>query len=564
MKSIQTKFLVLILCCVLLCSGIIGWAGVMRAQDVIDRESAKSMNLLCSEQAGELNGLLSRIEQSVETLYYYADGQMTDVERLKNDEQYLTQYTDKLESVAVNSAENTEGAIAVYVRYNPDEFPPTSGTFWSRNARKGVYREMTPTDLSMYQKDDVEHVGWYYEPVKNEKATWMQPYVNQNLEVKMISYVIPLMEADEIIGVVGMDIDFDVISKHVEGLTCYDTGYAVLVDEQGRIAYHQSLPSEVSMKEVDPTLMPVARALEAGSSEDTMFTYNWGGETKRMVFRSLSNGMRLAVTVPVSEIDAAKNKLIVQIMVSVLIIACFAAIVTILMVRRIIRPLKELTEAAQKIAEGDLSITIQNQSKDEIGVLARSFQQTVKHLQSYISYINSLAYRDSLTGMRNKTAYEDALKHLEEEMKIGKPTFGVIVLDINDLKVVNDTYGHDYGDILIKDSCALMSKIFKHSPVYRIGGDEFVIILQNADYENYQKLLDCFDIAVENHNKESRTGVYISVALGVAEFDPVTDIIFNDVFKRADNAMYVNKAFMKAKNAREAEEKRKEKKETLE
>ena len=148
---------------------------------------------------------------------------------------------------------------------------------------------------------------------------------------------------------------------------------------------------------------------------------------------------------------------------------------------------RQLTEAAKKIAAGDLSVNLLQRmgDKDEVGKLAESFQQTVEHLQKYINYINGLAYRDSLTGVKNKTAYIEAESRFEEQMRLGRPEFAVAVLDINGLKRINDTYGHDFGDMLIINACRIICKVFQHSPVYRIGGDEFAVILEKTDYEHY-------------------------------------------------------------------------------
>ena len=119
-----------------------------------------------------------------------------------------------------------------------------------------------------------------------------------------------------------------------------------------------------------------------------------------------------------------------------------------------VKPLKELNTAAKKIAAGDLSISLTQQTKDEVGALSDSFQQTVNHLQKYIDYINSLAYRDALTGVKNKTAYKETERRLEEQMRQGHPEFAIVVLDINDLKQVNDNFGHDFGDMQIgRASC---------------------------------------------------------------------------------------------------------------
>lgn len=106
MKSIQTKFIALILSCVVLCAAVIGGAGVINSKKVVDTDSSKIMNLTCSEKAQELNGQLTRIQQSVETLAYYTTEQLESVERLMTDKEYMAEYTKKLEDVAVNAANN--------------------------------------------------------------------------------------------------------------------------------------------------------------------------------------------------------------------------------------------------------------------------------------------------------------------------------------------------------------------------------------------------------------------------------------------------------------------------
>lgn len=546
MKSIQTKFIALILGCVLLCSVIIGGVGVITAKSVVDSDSEQIMNLLCNQNAVELNALLSRIEQSVKTLGVYALEQLDSVEKLKTDSQYVNEYTHKLEDVAINAADNTEGALAVYVRFNPEWTEPTSGLFWSKTVLNGSFQRLTPTDFSNYSPDDLEHVGWYYTPVKSGKAVWMAPYLNKNINVQMISYVIPLYMNNQTIGVVGMDIDYEIITKQVEAMSVYKSGYAFLTDNSGNIMYHKSLAMGASMTSMDKNLQPVVNELENNSSGSSLFSYNWKGEERKLAFRSLSNGMRLVLAAPKQEIDAAKIGLVTQIIVAVFLISVFSVVLTVFMTRRLIRPLKELNTAAQKIAAGDLSISLSHQTKDEVGTLADSFQQTVSHLQKYIDYINGLAYRDALTGVKNKTAYQEAVQQMEERMRVGNPEFGVAVFDINDLKYTNDHYGHDFGDMLIRDCCKMLCKTFKHSPVYRIGGDEFVVILEGADFENYSVLLEELEQIILEANKNCRADSVISVARGIAVYCYETDLVFANVFKRADDAMYQNKAIMKS------------------
>lgn len=553
MKSIQTKFILLILGCILLSSSVIGGAGILHAKHVIDRDSAKIMNILCAQKAQEINALLSRIQQSVKTLAAYATGQLESVERLKTDGEYLKNYTRRLETVAINAADNTEGAMAVYVRFNPEFTPPTSGLFWSKTTLNDSFRQLVPTDFSGFNPSDVEHVGWYYLPIKNRKATWMPPYLNKNINVQMISFVIPLYMDNQIVGVVGMDIDFRVITDIVRGMRIYENGYAFLTDNAANIMYHREFELGTPLASTDGALRPVVLEIPSGTSGSSLFSYKWREEDKRMAFRTLSNGMRLALTSPVSEIDAARNDLTLQICIALVAIATFSVLLTVFMTSRLTKPLRELNEAAKKIAAGDLSINLTQQTKDEVGTLAKSFQQTVEHLQKYINYINGLAYRDSLTGVKNKTAYLDAESRFEELMRLGRPEFAVVVLDINGLKTINDTYGHDFGDMLIISASRIICKTFQHSPVYRIGGDEFAVILEKNDYDHYPELLKQLQEETDRYNRSARADTQVSIARGIAVYNSETDLVFANVFKRADDAMYQNKAAMKGRKRQKEE-----------
>lgn len=547
MKSIQTKFIVSILSCVLVCAVVIGGAGVITSKKVVEEDSARILNFHCSEQAMELDGQFARIEQSVETLALYASQQLESAQRLREDGEYQKEYTKSIEDVAVNAANNTDGAVAVYMRYNPEVWPPTSGLFWSKTELNGNFQRREPTDFSSYSPEDTEHVGWYYIPIKKGKASWLEPYMNENIHIYMISYVIPIYCDNETIGVVGMDIDFDLITRSIADIEAYDSGYAFLVNDSGSIMYHKELPIESDMEKEDVSLLPVVQELQKGTSGNTLFAYEWNGLPKKMAFRSLSNGMKLALTVPVSEIDAQKNSLIWHIITAGVCILALSVILIIIQTRRLIRPLRELTTAAKKIAEGDLSVTISHKTNDEVGELADSFRQTVRHLRKYMDYINGLAYRDSMTGVKNKAAYDDMARKLEEQINIGCPQFGIIVFDINGLKKVNDNFGHEYGDKLIIGACRIICQSFKHSPVYRIGGDEFVVIVEHEDLREYRELLKSFEEALWEAGSQSDMEYEISVAYGAAVYQSDTDLVFANVFKRADEAMYENKRKMKEK-----------------
>ena len=153
------------------------------------------------------------------------------------------------------------------------------------------------------------------------------------------------------------------------------------------------------------------------------------------------------------------------------------------------------------------------------------------------------AYKDGLTGVKNKLAYLEALAELETALENGELTeYGVVVFDVNGLKTINDTLGHEAGDEAIKSGCRIICHQFDHSPVFRIGGDEFVAILKGSDFANRETLLEAFRKTINENQKNGD----VVVASGLAIYDASTDSSYNDVFKRADEAMYEHKRALKA------------------
>lgn len=178
--------------------------------------------------------------------------------------------------------------------------------------------------------------------------------------------------------------------------------------------------------------------------------------------------------------------------------------------------------------------------------LVNCMRDRANELQRKLIKTNRVANRDSLTGVRSMAAYMDKVEELKEYINKGADgSFGLVECDLNGLKTVNDTYGHDIGDVYIVNSCKAICDVFRHSPVFRIGGDEFVVVLENEDLRNSKKLVEQLKEMVEESCKNSDPvhGSF-SIASGLAIFDSKTDKTVGDVLKRADIAMYNNKKVM--------------------
>ncbi|MCR4657705.1 MAG: diguanylate cyclase [Lachnospiraceae bacterium] len=155
-----------------------------------------------------------------------------------------------------------------------------------------------------------------------------------------------------------------------------------------------------------------------------------------------------------------------------------------------------------------------------------------------------LARRDELTGTKNKTAYRELEQSVQTNMDNGMDylPFALVVCDANDLKKINDSEGHMAGDEYIKASAKLLCDIFDHSPVFRVGGDEFVVFLRGGDYTIRNDLMErLYDQVRKNRNTDSGP----VLAAGMAEYIPETDNLVSEIFDRADKEMYKDKQDLK-------------------
>ncbi len=331
----------------------------------------------------DLNATISGIEQSVDFLSDLV-GKNFDQDSFKKDKGYADAYTEQIKDTVVDFALNTEGAITVYVRYNPEYSNPTSGIFATRTSTNEEFALLTPTDFSMYEKDDLSHVGWYYVPVENGSATWMEPYVNENINVYMISYIVPLFGEDgESIGVVGMDIAFPAITNVVDTVRMYDTGYAFLANRQGRLMYHKELETGLDLR--DLSLGSISEMLASPEAEGTLGDYVYNKVNKHMVYDMLDNGMCFVLTVPKAEFYSEANRLILYIGLGIVAAVLFSGGIGIVVGSSISKPIKLLTGIIGQTSRLDFTPTQGGKSlrkqKDEIGIMATEIHQMRKILR---------------------------------------------------------------------------------------------------------------------------------------------------------------------------------------
>lgn len=393
MKSIKTKISSLVITVTLIAVLALGLISFFTARSIIVDYSLKLLTSVCGNRSAEINSYLKTIEQSVDTMADYTLENIGDVEKFKTSDKYVSDFTDSIEKFLITAAEHTEGAVTAYVRYNPDFTEPTSGIFLTKNDSTNSFDSVTPTDFSIYDKTDMAHVGWYYTPVNNGVPTWMSPYFNENVNVYMISYVVPLYADGESIGIVGMDIDFTLVENIADSDSSYDTMSAFIVNNSSEIMYHKSLEFGTALADVnsDGKMDALCSALSMSEPDGKMIKYSYNGVDKRAAFSPIRNGMKIVAEVDADEINQELEDLLIASAVIVLIVMVLGTASSLLISSHMAKPIVQLNSAAKRIADGDLDVSVQCRSRDEIGALAKSFSMTADRLRDYISYINEVS-----------------------------------------------------------------------------------------------------------------------------------------------------------------------------
>ena len=495
MRGMQIRLIITILSGIILSIAVIGSIATITLLRMSEKDSDTIIKLLCENNVKELDSVLDEIEQSVNIFSMHVLGEIEDVSKLA-DKEYFDSFNEEMKTLGFNIVYNTANSVAIYLRFDPSVVNGSTveGFFLSKSDISDEFINYEITDIAKYDKDDREHVAWWYEPIEAGEAVWLPVYNNLNNGIQMISYIIPLYMDGKFVAVAGMDVSIELLTEMVEDIKLYDSGYAMILSEEGEILY-----SPVEDNGFDQDVIN----LILKEDDYTLKRYEGNDEMMQLVSAMLRNkNMWLAVTVPELELDGTRNNLIIIIILVAIFITILITVITVYLVKRMIK----------------------------------------------------MAYTDVLTGAGNTRAYEEAKEKLNRSIRDGDAAFGVAVFDVNNLKLVNDNLGHLAGDQLLKDGYALITEAFPREMVYRVGGDEFVVILKRWRPEFSKVYLDRLRKKVWANNEQNEKFDYSKnelpktvVASGLAMYDKNVDSVYGDVFDRADDAMYANKTALKKK-----------------
>ncbi|MCR5507987.1 MAG: methyl-accepting chemotaxis protein [Lachnospiraceae bacterium] len=448
MKTIRIKIILGIMLCSLLTALIVGLLSIRTTMQISEKDSTQSMINQSAAVSSELDSTVLRVEQSVNILADIVQSGLSE-RRFFSDKNYADAYTYEVLEQVHRFSEHTDGAITSYIRYNPEYSNPTSGCFLTRDSLTDPFTEVTPTDFTMYDPSDLEHVGWYYIPVQNGAPIWMDPYLNSNINVYMISYVVPIYAQDGTsIGIVGMDISFKALTDKVEEISLFKSGYGIIASSEGDILYNKNMDPGRNITELDKSLSGAPAFIASAGTSDNAYAYKYKGVDKMLVANPLHNGMVLLLTAPKSEIFSEAYTLLYTIIGAILIALLVSGIVGFLVGNGLAKPILVLTDIIGQTARLDLTSSDGGRDltshKDEIGQMANGVSDMRASFRDMVnSFVNvehtiSGSIDELDTIMRENNSRTDSNNtetgHLAEGMKVAAGNTAQIVHNVEEAR----------------------------------------------------------------------------------------------------------------------------------
>lgn len=247
---------------------------------------------------------------------------------------------------------------------------------------------------------------------------------------------------------------------------------------------------------------------------------------------------------------AVNHMLVGPLMLAVLMVCALMLVAVVRVLRRQVRLAwaqrdRALTRA--NATERKMSDVLRNQDlrvEQRVARRMQELQSDIANLRAREQLLMVQAHHDGLTGLANRILLTDRFENAVERAKRRNTSFGLLMIDLNDFKTINDNYGHAAGDaVLVTTAKRLVSAVRGSDTVARLGGDEFVLIIESFDkaHELHQMGRKLIDTLSESITLDAELVVNIGASVGLALY-PDHGVDMNDLLYVADQAMYDSKS----------------------
>ena len=391
MKSLRNTLILSILLPILVVFLLLGFVFMQFMEKKSTREGDAAMESAAVQMGSAVDTILSEIETRIGVIEL-AVTDIPDQNRIQaKDLDYFKSFEGNMNNLLVDGTKDIPGLVASYVRYDPALTYGTSGTFYTDTDGDGKLEAVTPTDLAAYEPTDTEHVGWFYTPLANKKATWMEPYFNANISKTIISYVVPFyLKNGDNYGVTGVDFDFAYLDDLLKKNQKYEGDSSFLINAEGKILYHAQYQNGENFQEIEDG--KYADAFKEMQDKDHGFVHEGSGKSSILMgFTTLENGWKIVAVPSYHEIYGSLESFKLTFTVFSVLFAAFMLVLAVLVGNRIAHPIVKLSKSVERMSQGALDEKITVKDQTEIGALAQSLESLGEQLKNYKLYIGEIS-----------------------------------------------------------------------------------------------------------------------------------------------------------------------------
>lgn len=485
MRRLQNKMLLVMIMGILVSSLVSGLIFTYATRNSINYDSQQILDLKARHTSSELSKKILMCENNNEVIANFITKTINKTSNV-TDYQYSSAHIDTWNDLAWSMVEDRQEISAIGFHFNPSFVHRKNAGFLISYSNSTGRMENLSSDYedSLKPRAGDGLLTPYAQAVLAKKEIWTSPYYNRKNGIYTITNAKPIYIRHQLIGVVFCELDFDRIANDTNSISLYEHGKAILTDRYG-----QQLNYGGAMVNVSNSFMK--KVVKQGSYKALV---KLNGTKTYLHARKVTYNMYMIVAVPQTDVFTTRNRTIFTVLFAIVSLSAVLCLIAVTMVNKLFR----------------------------------------------------MACKDSLTDASNKISYQEYLKELEKRIAYTHRSYGVAVFDINHLKAVNDEQGHMAGDQLIRDGYEVIHLCFPENEVFRIGGDEFVIVFDDPNLKKTRNRVERFKQIMDKRARNFASSSQVVVSCGYSEWQENEH--YRDVFKRADHDMYKEKAKFYAYN----------------
>ncbi len=378
MFRLSSKIVLLITLTTVIVSFIIGFVIINRSFEIVEQESKDKLTEMASRIGTEFDFDIREVESVREQVIELVESTM-DLEALYTNPTYMNSFKKSLAPVIKRMAEDADGSRSVYVFFDPELTGKPHDVWFADLNSTGKVTRQEEFPMAFYEDESPEK-DWYFKAKNTGRPFWTDPYMGNvyfDNHLIYVSNTAPIYIDGKFVGVAGADYYFDALKSRISDIRVYDTGYAILFNENMEALIHPTLEQGVSIRDIDGgNYSWIADAIDNG---ETIVEYTWiDGNEKILASKKLLNGWNIAVAPMKDQVYRAVEQMRRLMYLIILIGGITTALIGLFIGRRLVSPIEQIILDINKVGLGDYDKPIEHKFKvrnDEVGILANAVER---------------------------------------------------------------------------------------------------------------------------------------------------------------------------------------------